>query len=199
MRLPCLSGLIQKQKLEELNQFFETNHPKNTIDNINNTFGVVIMGKDKNTVINTGHSLFYVKDSNGNITYYENTTSNYGFSGGVRKLTEEEYTEIYGNRKFVTKEFKLNQEKYDNLIEYVTSNQNSYNIHFNNCIQFVNKSMEEADLNLKTRDLFTKEELESIEIGEWFYNYHNHVPDKQEMPEHDIKNIGRNLKNAFNL
>jgi hypothetical protein len=178
-------------------QAVNKNYKENVVHNSNNTLGVVVIGKDQKSIINTGHSLFYVKDRCGNKTYYENTTQNFGFSGGARKLTESEYVKFYGNRKFLAKEFELSQTQYNDLVEGASKSQPRYNVHHNNCIQFVNRHLEKSGLDFKTRDIFNRGELESIGIGEWFYNYHEYVPDSQEMPKHDVKNIGRNLKDAF--
>ena len=85
----------------------------------------------------------------------------------------------------------------NNLIEDIGKSQPYYNAHHNNCIQFVNSYLKKSGLDFKTKDIFNREELENIGVGEWFYNYHKYVPDIQAMPEHDVKNVVGNLKNAF--
>lgn len=117
----------------------------------------------------------------------------FGFNpSGVK----EEFDDL--ERKNVKKIITIISEQYERAYEFIKNYSEVYSATTNNCIMFVDRVLEVCQLSTRCRDLFSFEEMREIGVSEWFVNYCKYVkPLSQE--KHNIENVTRNIKNAFNF
>lgn len=117
----------------------------------------------------------------------------FGFNpSGVK----EEFDDL--GRKNVKKSITIISEQYERAYEFIKSYSEVYSATTNNCIMFADRVLEVCKLSTRCRDLFSFEEMREIGVSEWFVSYCKYIePLSQE--KHNIENLTRNLKNAFNF
>jgi hypothetical protein len=146
------------QDLIQRMQAVNKNYKENVVHNSNNTLGVVVIGKDQKSIISTGHGLFYMKDNQGNKTYYENVPN------GPRKLKEREYQDIYGHRQHLVKEIELNGTQCNEVTAFA-KNKIGYGYVNDNCIDFIKKALVKSGASVSLPLLFSVEELNGVGVG----------------------------------
>ena len=156
-------GDVQAKDWENLAKRAQEKHQ--IVNDQKNTLGVVILERDCNSLVSPGHGLVYIKDHNGNITYYEN------IPGGARQLTPQQYLDTYSHRASLTKEMSLNQTQHNNTMDYINERlieNKTYIPVTNDCISLVQGAVEAANKEVTLKDMFSVEALEKIEVDGLF-------------------------------
>ena len=156
-------GDAQAKDWENLAKRVQEKHQ--VVNDQKNTLGVVILERDCNSLVSPGHGLVYIKDHDGNITYYEN------IPGGTRQLTPQQYLDTYSHRASLTKEMSLNQTQHNNTMDYINERlieNKTYIPVINDCISLVQGAVETANNGVTLKDMFSVEALEKIEVDGLF-------------------------------